>query len=107
MPRLAVQAVNVVAVASLSLCAALCARGVEVRWPVAVGGLLVLPIGWAVGLGWWGYRRQRVLVRRRAEGRCLACGYDLRATPGRCPECGTHAEVRGRRSEVSEEDAGV
>ena len=88
MPRLVVHAVNILAVVSLSLCAGLCARGVEVRWPVAVAGLLVLPIGWPVALGCWGYRRQRVLRRRRAEGRCLACGYDLRATPARCPECG-------------------
>ena len=60
------------------------------------GGTTVVVPCWsvlAVLLAWpLAGLRGRALVRRRAGlGLCLRCGYDLRASPGRCPECGAAA----------------
>jgi hypothetical protein len=45
-------------------------------------------------LPFWAPPTARLLLRYRRSpepGTCTVCGYDLRATPQRCPECGTSA----------------
>ena len=58
-------------------------RRVAIPHWAPIAGLLV-PVAWML----IGYLRRQCRV---AEGRCRACGYDLRASPERCPECGTPA----------------
>lgn len=54
---------------------------------VAVTLWLTLVCGGGLVLGHFKLRRDLRQLRRE-RGLCLQCGYDLRATPGSCPECG-------------------
>ena len=56
---------------------------VQVPFWLAAAATAVLPTAW---LGRWWVRRRRC----DRAGLCHRCGYDLRATPDRCPECGTN-----------------
>jgi hypothetical protein len=61
------------------------APGTVTRLATVPYWLLVTPTAVVSGLSVRATSRRR---RLRRSGLCPACGYDLRATPGRCPECG-------------------
>jgi hypothetical protein len=46
-----------------------------------------LPVCWLVSVA-WRQRQHREQHDRIRRGLCPACGYDLRVSPDRCPECG-------------------
>jgi hypothetical protein len=61
--------------------------GTQRRFWVAPGWTFLLSLGAAaLCRRIWVNRRRR---EREAGRLCRNCGYDLRATPDRCPECGT------------------
>jgi hypothetical protein len=58
-------------------------------WGVGVPHLLLLAVSVLPAL-WWTlvFRNRTEQTQRRERGLCWVCGYDLRATRDRCPECG-------------------
>jgi hypothetical protein len=58
-------------------------RALVLPWWLFAAVGAVLP---AIGMVRW--RRGHRARRRAARGLCVACGYDLRASAGACPECG-------------------
>ena len=57
--------------------------------------LELLAVAPVVAVARRGWRKLRKWKRAR-DGLCAGCGYDLRATPDVCPECGMRASGNGR-----------
>ena len=53
---------------------------IQTKYSVALMSLLTMPAGWII--------RLKMRHRMPMTERCVGCGYDLRATSNRCPECG-------------------
>jgi hypothetical protein len=63
------------------------------RWPTHSEWSVAVPLGIPLVFGMVLPTFYVLIVvgsrRERTAGRCTRCCYDLRATPARCPECGT------------------
>jgi DNA-directed RNA polymerase subunit RPC12/RpoP len=56
------------------------------QWAIIAAGCVSLigAIFWVT----WVIRQYRQELKRTREGLCMHCGYDLRQSKDRCPECG-------------------
>jgi hypothetical protein len=61
-------------------------RGISRSYLAAPTWFVALPFAL---VPFWTIFRISQRARRRQKGWCIFCGYDLRASPEKCPECGT------------------
>jgi hypothetical protein len=63
----------------------------SMRWVTIPAWAVAVPLAVLPALTARRFLRRRREQRLHSQGQCVRCGYDLRATPGRCPECGATA----------------
>lgn len=74
----------------------LCVTAARERWVVGVALFLLFEAGSV-----FSFVERRVYRRaRRIIPLCSVCGYNLRGSVGRCPECGAAGSAEGRESET-------
>jgi hypothetical protein len=73
------------------VCGVECERG-RFEWRALVPSSYLALVLAAPPIGWLYASRNR--RRARAIGLCSVCHYDLRASPDRCPECGTVSQSK-------------
>jgi hypothetical protein len=62
-------------------------------WTSIFGSIWLIAILAAILPTIWFVRFRKLRGAKLHSGHCPICGYDLRATPDRCPECGTISRI--------------
>lgn len=72
------------------------------NWGFSIPHWFIALLCGIVPMRWLLIQLQRLRASRIAgQGTCINCGYDLRATPDRCPECGKIPETAQSASDIA------